>query len=70
MVDIPSECHPKIFNSIIYQFGQNFKNQLSPLWLYLLKNDLHFCNDDKMATNLALLQQVLYQFIFNQILAK
>ena len=64
----PSECHPKIFNSIIYQFGQNFKNQLSPFWLYLLKNELYFCNGDKMAKNFILMQQLLTLFI--HILAK
>ena len=31
--DWPSECYPKIFHSVNYQFWENFKNQLSPLWL-------------------------------------
>ena len=29
----PFECHSKIFHSMNYQFGPNFKVQLYPLWL-------------------------------------
>ena len=55
----PSECHSKIFHSINYQFGPNFKVYSSPLGLLLLKNELHFCNSDKIAANLTLMQQFL-----------
>ena len=63
----PFERQPKIFNSINYQFWPNFKVQLTPLWLELLKNELHFRKGDKMATNLTLMQQFLT--LLNPILA-
>ena len=45
------ECHPKIFYSINYQLWLKFEVQLSLVWLKLLKNELHFCNGDKLNPN-------------------
>ena len=58
----PSGCHPKIIHSLQHQFWPNFKVQLFPLWLWLLKNKLHFHNGDKMVTYLILMQQFLTLF--------
>ena len=55
----PSECNPKLFHSMNYQFWPNFKVHLSPLCLLLMKNELHFRIGDKFNLNAAIFNPIL-----------